>query len=421
MMANWESEPITDYDSGPGSCNLSIILSTQNDVLPKYLHPERIKSMIPKQFSNEIIVVHYNQTNITSSDHFDAGSKVNYKIKTGIPQIGTEKQGETLHLRAKDKLTYAVMKGVGLSVGQIILIIDADFPYPDELILKLTNQLINSPDSIIIASKYAEGASMQRLPIIRNMISKGAKVIARHGLKVKHVQDPLSGCFAISRQLLKSIKIEGKGDEILLEILVKLNRNKKYNNITVIEIPFIQEGEQATKKLDLNRILSYSKAVWHLYRYGEKSKLKVKRENPGHNTRSSVLFLSKAGRFFTVGASGLVVNYVASFLISNLVPNIWYIHATLFGIILSITSNFLLNKIWTFEDRDFSPIHFLRQYVLFVVLCTLGAIIQLSLVYVFVEYSHIPYAVSLIMAVCIASLSNFLLNKKITFGEKIWE
>jgi len=42
-------------------------------------------------------------------------------------------------------------------------------------------------------------------------------------------------------------------------------------------------------------------------------------------------------------------------------------------------------------------------------------------VYAFVEYSDISYAISLIMAVSIASLSNFLLNKRITFGEKIWE
>src|ERR1044071_686497 len=95
-------------------------------------------------------------------------------------------------------------------------------------------------------------------------------------------------------------------------------------------------------------------------------------------------------------------------------------YGTLFGIILSITSNFLLNKLWTFEDRNFAPRHFLRQYVFFMALCALGAVIQLSLVYLFVETSNIPYAISLIIAVCIASIGNFLLNKKITFGEKIW-
>jgi len=138
-------------------------------------------------------------------------------------------------------------------------------------------------------------------------------------------------------------------------------------------------------------------------------------------TWAILLFLSKAGRFFTVGASGLAVNYAVSYLLSNLIPNMWYIQDTLIGIIVSITSNFLLNKVWTFEDKDFSTKHFVKQYSLFMSLCALGAVIQLSMVYVFVEYADIQYAVSLIMAIGIASLSNFLLNKKITFGEKIWE
>src|SRR6476646_2109525 len=135
----------------------------------------------------------------------------------------------------------------------------------------------------------------------------------------------------------------------------------------------------------------------------------------------SILFFSKAGRFLTVGASGLAVNYAISYLFTNLLPSIWYMQATLIGILVSITTNFLLNKVWTFEDRDFSIRHFFRQYSLFLALCSLGAVIQLSLVFVFVEYAHIQYAVSLIMAVAIASIGNFILNKRITFGEKIWE
>jgi len=138
-------------------------------------------------------------------------------------------------------------------------------------------------------------------------------------------------------------------------------------------------------------------------------------------SHKSVLFLSKAGRFFTVGASGLLINFIVSFLLANVVSNVWYLQATLVGIIVSITTNFLLNKVWTFEDRDFSIRHFFGQYVSFLVLCSIGAVIQLSLVFVFVQYSNIQYGISLVMAVCVASLGNFLLNKKFTFGEKIWE
>jgi len=421
-MLNSDNKQISGHDQVPRSCTLSIILSTQNAMAPAYLHPQHVRALVPKEISSEIIVVHYNQSNgIDSGIELDAGPEVNNNKKIDIAQIRSEKDDEkVVHARTKSKLTSATMKGIELSIGQFILAMDADVDYPKEVISELIEELINSPKSIIIASRYTKGSSRQRIPFIRTTFSKGARIIARHGLKVKDVHDPLSGCFALPRRILKDISIEGKGNEILLEILVKLNNRD--NNVSVKEIPFEQKGMRGTKELDFNRIMSYSKAVWSLYRYGQKSK-QIQNETVAieQKKHKSILFLSKAGRFFTVGASGLLVNYIVSFLLSNVVSNIWYIQATFFGIITSITTNFLLNKVWTFEDRDFSVRHFFRQYSFFLALCALGAVIQLSLVFVFVEYSHIQYGLSLIMAVFVASLGNFLLNKKITFGEKIWE
>jgi dolichol-phosphate mannosyltransferase len=297
---------------------------------------------------------------------------------------------------------------------------DADLPYSRDIIPQLVSALIAHPNHIIVASRFVKDAHVRRIPFLQIAVGKVARLIARYGLKIKNVKDPMSGCFALSRHVVNEIGFEGKGKEALLEILVKAGNNNE-NKVSVKEIPIKQHETMIIRKFDVTRMLNYSKDVWELYKHGRKSKLESDRYNTGQNIRKSVLFLSKAGRFFTVGASGLVVNYVASYLLSSMVPNIWYMHATLFGIILSISSNFLLNKIWTFDDRNFSPKYFLRQYVFFLTLCALGAAIQLSLVYMFVEYSHIAYAVSLIMAVCMASLSNFLLNKRITFGEKIWE
>ena len=93
--------------------------------------------------------------------------------------------------------------------------------------------------------------------------------------------------------------------------------------------------------------------------------------------------------------------------------------STFIGIVFSITSNFILNKFWTFEDRDFSFKHFMKQYLSFILICSLGASLQLTLVYVMME-SKLPYFLSLLFAVIGASVSNFLLNKKVTFKEKIW-
>jgi dolichol-phosphate mannosyltransferase len=369
-------------------------------------------SSIPQEISMEIIVVHYNGKKRTGD--FDQALE-----STGDDAYHPDEK--ILHVRVEGEFASGVMRGIQLSVGKFILVMDADLPYSRDIIPRLVSALMANPNLIIVASRFVKDARVRQIPFLQNTIGKTARFIARYGLKIKDVKDPMSGCFAFSRHVVKDISVEGKGKEALLEILVKINNNRKDNNVAVMEIPIKQHDTIITRKLDFDRISNYSKDVWNLYRYGKKSKLESNREKSGQKIRGSVLFLSKAGRFFTVGASGLVVNYAASFLLSNLVPNIWYIHATLFGIILSITSNFLLNKIWTFEDRNFSPRHFLRQYVLFLALCNMGAVIQLSLVYAFVEYSHIPYAVSLILAVCVASLSNFLLNKRITFGEKIWE
>ena len=412
-MVNPESKTLADNSETRKSNKISVVLLTQNPLKPMFQPPHKVMSSVPREISKEIIIVHYNSRK--RSGDFDQA----VESSSGEADRVNEK---ILHVRVEGEFVSGVMKGIELSVGKYILVMDADLPYSRDIIPELITALIANPNFIIVASRYVKDAHVQRIPFVQNAMGNVARGIVRYGLKIKNVKDPTSACFAFSRDVVKDIKFEGKGKEALLEILVKINtKNNNNNNVAVKEIPIKQHDTVITRKLDRDRIVNYSKDVWELYRYGAKSNLKNGRAKPDLRMSRSVRFLSKAGRFFTVGASGLVVNYAASFLISAIIPNIWYIHATLFGIILSITSNFILNKIWTFEDRNFSPRHFFKQYALFLALCALGAVIQLSLVFVFVEYSHIEYAISLLLAVVIASLSNFLLNKKITFGEKIWE
>jgi dolichol-phosphate mannosyltransferase len=412
LMLNPQSGALTGDDKIEGSNLISVILLTQNALTPAYQPPDQVMSLIPKEMSREIILVHYNfPSGIGAVDN--ASESTNHNDQNTNEKV--------LHVKVEGEFASAVRRGVELSIGKFILVMDADHPYSRDIIPELIEELIANPNFIIVVSRFVEGARRQRMPFAQSVMRKAARIIAKYGLKVKNVEDPMSSCFAFSRHIVKDIKFEGKGKEALLEILVKVNNNKN-SNVTVKEIPIKQQGTPVTKKINFNRILNYSKAVWHLYRYGRKSKeLQNDSDIVEQKRHKSVLFLSKAGRFFTVGASGFIVNYVVSFLLANVVSNVWYLQATLVGIIVSITTNFLLNKIWTFEDRDFSTRHFLRQYVSFLALCSLGAVIQLTLVFVFVEYSHIQYGISLVMAVCVASLGNFLLNKKITFGEKIWE
>ena len=416
-MLNLQDNNIIGNNQILGSPILSIILPTQYDK-PVYQSPADIKKIIPKGITFEIIVAHYNtDTGRNTSDSFSDSLAMPDNRHN---HVNDEFNANTDYLEVNGSFISAILKGIQLSTGHFILVIDADFPYPKIITSELIAELIKNPNSIIVASRYTKGASLQNLPFLRRLISKGARTIARHGLSITDVQDPLSRCFALPRQLVKNVEIEGKGNQLLLEILVKIRSNSS-NPVIITEIPFQQRFVHKFRKLELNQISDYLRAIWSLYRHNKDSKARSERLIKEQEIHKSIPFLSKTARFFTVGASGLALNYMVSFLLSNVVSNLWYIQAAGIGIVMSVHTNFVLNKIWTFEDRNFALRHLIRQYFSFLALCAFGAIIQLSLTYIFFEHWHIHYAVSLMLAVCIASMSNFLLNKRITFGEKIWE
>ena len=216
----------------------------------------------------------------------------------------------------------------------------------------------------------------------------------------------MSGFFAFRKNIIEGLKFDAIGYKMLLEILVKTK------GVEIQEVPYtFTDREKGASKLGISTILDYCKSVWKLYRYGRH----VRREE----RRISVRFFSKAARFFTVGASGLGVNYLASMLFT-LSADVWYLHATVMGIIFSITSNFFLNKYWTFEDRNFSAKRTMVQYGKFAGFSSIGALVQLGMIYYLVDELNIVYPISLVLAVGTAAFSNFVLNKKWTFKEKVW-
>jgi dolichol-phosphate mannosyltransferase len=318
---------------------------------------------------------------------------------------------KVIHRADKYGLVSAILQGIHSSRGEYILVMDADFSHSPELIPIMIDEIQNSEYDIVIGSRYTKGGSIIGWPFRRRLISRGATKIAQYGLKIK-IKDPMSGFFVCKRHVLQDVHINTAGYKILLELLVKKP------GIKVKEIPYsFVDRKLGQSKMDLSVIIDYVKAVWILYRYGRKSKqaFQIKK------IRKSISFFSKAARFYTVGASGLLINYsISSSLANGLLADISYIGATLVGIICSISSNFLLNKRWTFEDKNFSPKHTLKQYGMFAGFSSVGAAVQLLMVYLLTEAAGFSYESSLFMAVAIASVSNFLLNKKWTFQEHIW-
>lgn len=384
---------------------LSIIVPTYNESENIIRLIETIHKNIPEYMSCEIIIVDDNSPDGTGKIVNDYMNKTNDIKHANEEQKNFRSLVKVIHRENKTGLISAILEGIKSSNGENILIMDADFSHPPEIIPSMIKELaIDSDCDIVIASRYVEGGSVTGWPFKRRFISKGATKIAQYSLGIG-IKDPMSGFFAFRRHIIKSINFDAIGYKILLEILVKTQGAR------VKEIPYnFTDRKFGASKLGASVIFDYIKSVWKLYRYGKSAK----------ERRTSVRFLSKAGRFYTVGASGLLVNYFVSFLFGAGLSNLWYIYATMIGIIFSMTTNFILNKIWTFEDRNMQLKRTLRQYGLFLTFSGIGATFQLGLIYVLVGSQHMNYALSLFIAVAIASIGNFMLNKRWTFKEKIW-
>lgn len=376
---------------------LSIVLPTYNESQNIVNMLDSIAETLPPDSITEIIVVDDNSPDGTAdiASNHAKNNLDNRKLRI-----------EVIRRDGKSGLSSAILTGVQSASGEIILAMDGDFSHPPQIIPYIVNALVGSNYDIVIASRYVKGGSIVGWPIKRRLMSRGATKIAQVGLGIE-VKDPVSGFFAFKRDIIQGVKFDALGYKMLLELLVKTKGAR------VKEVPYTFTNRRTgASKLDVYVIVDYIKAVWRLYRYGKLLKPKER--------RASVHFLSKAGRFYSVGATGLLVNYLVSLFLNTLFPSTWYLYSTVIGILVSMTSNFFLNKLWTFENRNFAVKETGIQYLMFMGFSSLGAVIQLVLVFALLENYNIGYPFALILAVSAASIGNFLLNKKWTFKEKIW-
>ena len=381
----------------PSKAKLSIVVPTYNESQNIVKMLDSIAETLSPYATAEIIVVDDNSPDGTAEIASLHAKNISNNQKLQV---------EIIRRDGKLGLSSAIIEGVQFATGELLVVMDGDLSHPPQVIPSIIEALRDSNCDIVVASRYIKGGSIIGWPFKRRLMSKGATKIAQYGLGIE-VKDPVSGFFAFRRDIIDGIKFDAIGYKMLLEILVKT----KGARVKEVPYTFINRSTGASK-LDVEVMFDYLRAIMRLYRYGKSIRQKER--------RTSVRFLSKAGRFYTVGASGLLVNYIASLLFNMLAPNVWYLYSTFIGIVISMISNFFLNKLWTFEDRKLNVKETGIQFGMFVGFSWLGAIIQLILVYALVENYNMEYPSSLILAVAAASVGNFLLNKKWTFKEKVW-
>ena len=249
-----------------------------------------------------------------------------------------------LVVRKQDRgLSSAVLHGINLATGEVVVVMDADLSHPPEVLPQLIDSIQQGAE-MVIGSRYVHGGETEETwGFIRWLNSKIATLLAR---PLTSVKDPMAGFFALRRDVYgRARELNPIGYKIGLELLVKTDCRR------VEEVPIrFADRKRGSSKLCLREQLNYLKHLKRLYdhKFGAASRLV---------------------QFLAIGASGMAVDLSAFVLLVYVVP---FGVARGLAIWVAMTWNWYLNRCVTFDDRRGQPK--LVEYLLFCGSCALGGI-----------------------------------------------
>ncbi|MEL9991660.1 MAG: glycosyltransferase family 2 protein [Thermoproteus sp.] len=214
-------------------------------------------------------------------------------------------------------LSSAVVFGARAARGDVVVVMDADLQHPPELAPILARAVREGEADLAVATRYGRGGGVAGWPAYRRLISRGATLLARLVLpEARALSDPESGFFAVRRSCLASVRPTGLY-KILLDVLVQCRPER------VVEVPYVFRPRRAGKsKLGVRHMADYLAQLMRLSGW-------------------------RPFKFAAVGASGIAVAEAVLYALAGL-P---YYIAALAAIEVSLTTNYLLNRLWTFRGR----------------------------------------------------------------------
>ena len=124
------------------------------------------------------------------------------------------------------------------------------------------------------------------------------------------------------------------------------------------------------------------------------------------------VLISKFLKFGVVGCSGMIIDFGMTYLCKEILRLNKFLSNAI-GFILAATSNYFLNRIWTFESQNE---HVGTQYVQFMIVSTIGLGINSLVLYLLNEKLKWNFYLSKLFAIGITTIWNFFANLLFTFA-----
>jgi len=344
-------------------------------IVPTYNERGNILTLLEKL--NSVLSNRSYEVNIIDDDSRDGTAE--------IARAASDKYPVNVVVR-KDKrgLASAVVDGMRLSNGNILVVMDADLQHPPEVVPGLLRALESGSD-IAIASRYVKGGACQDWGLTRKVISRGATFLARILIpSVRRVNDPMSGFFALKRDVVADAVLSPIGYKILLETLARGRFQK------VSEVPFVfRTRNKGESKLNSRQQIEYLKHLYSLTR----------------RTGELKRFIT----FCLVGLTGVGVNEGLLWIL-NQFAGLPLLPASVVSVEAAIISNFTLNDLFTFKDRRTASNPWWLRLAKFNLVSLVGLGINTGALLFFSNTVGIHYLVANLIGIAIAMLFNYMLN-----------
>ncbi len=126
----------------------------------------------------------------------------------------------------------------------------------------------------------------------------------------------------------------------------------------------------------------------------------------------SLSFLFKFIKFGIVGFSGLFVDFGFTYICKEILKIQKYVSNAI-GFTLAASSNYYLNRVWTFKSTD--PEIFV-EYSEFIIISMIGLGINTLILWIIVTKFKLNFYLSKVFAIAVVTVWNFLANAFITFS-----
>lgn len=266
-------------------------------------------------------------------------------------------------------LSGACIEGILAASAPFAAVMDADLQHDETQLAKMLALLESNAADLVVGSRYIEGGSADSFNRQRAGFSSLATAVAKQVLRVE-IADPMSGFFMIRRDRFEQLapQLSTQGFKILLDVVATAR-----GDLRVIEIPYrFGSRLHGESKLDSMVALDFLGLVLAKF--------------------SNDILTLRFILFALVGSSGVVVHFVTLF-VALKIFDLPFAESQGLAAIVAMTSNFLLNNLFTYRDQRLKGWAILRGLLLFYLVCSVGLLANVGVAFA-VYNEHITWWVA---------------------------